>query len=260
MPVHAYLVVEGQADVEFVAALLRCEELHRVQDVKDLDSYWRPLVPTAFPYKDDLSRRVPVPLFLASPTHSVAVHSALGDSQLATRLTDSLAVLDTDQLQAIGVILDSDATSPADRFQAVTQRLSGAPFAFPDSPGTVSQGNPRAGVFVLPDNQAYGTLEDVLLDCAREVYPTLLEGATGFVDGADVSGLDDRDKQEFSKPAGANKAKVGAVASVLKPCKSIQTSIHDNRWVSPATLGLNRVQTLRRFLLDLLRLGAQEDA
>ena len=73
---HALIVVEGPHDVEFVGRLLRLDGFARVRYESELDGFWQPLVPRAFPHGGDLLKRVPVPSFFARGEHSVAVHSA----------------------------------------------------------------------------------------------------------------------------------------------------------------------------------------
>lgn len=260
MTKYGYLVVEGPHDVEFVRGLLRPFGFHRVRLLKDLDPFWRPLVPTAFPHKDDLLKRVPVPLFLRSETHSIALHSAIGDSQLVDTIEESMALPKIGNAGAIGLILDSDKkVSAADRFANIRSLLQEKKFTLPGMPGEVSPGPPRLGAFVLPDNQSPGTLEDLLLECAKRVYPNLLVNARQHVDaaGSDMM-LDDEDLKDFKKPAGKNKAIVGSIASILKPGKAIQVSIQDNRWLRDDALKLPKVKAVQTFLADLFELGQRE--
>lgn len=73
-------------------------------------------------------------------------------------------------ISALGIILDADA-DPQGRWEAVVARLSAAGFAglpvAPQSEGTVVEppmGSllPRVGVWLMPDNQMSGILEDFL--------------------------------------------------------------------------------------------------
>ena len=47
------------------------------------------------------------------------------------------------------------------------------------------------------------------------------------------------------------KAKISAISSILKPGKSTQVSIYDNRWITDAT-DFPALRSLRAFLLELL--------
>jgi hypothetical protein len=253
---YGYLVVEGPHDVEFVYRLLRATGLASVRLETDLDPFFVPLIPRTFPPDGDLLKRPPVPRFLQSATHSVAVHSAVGDTRLVQTLEENAAVLDAARLTGIGVVLDSDsALAPGDRYATIRDLIREKGFPVPDVAGGITAGPPRIGAFVLPDNVAQGTLEDVLLDCAQLVYPTLFATATMHVDSAsnDASLVQD-DLRELRKPAGRNKALIGAIASVLKPGRAIQVSLQDNRWLRDTALDLPRVRAVQSFLKDLLDL------
>ena len=260
---RAYFVVEGPHDVEVIGRLCATRGARRVRWEADLDPAWAPLIPRDFPFGGDLLKRVPVPIFFQSEAHSVAVHAAQGDSRIADTLQESLFALD-ERPDAVGVLLDADDKgTPAERYAGLTRRLapiSGLPSA-PGAPGEIAAGPPRFGVFVLPDNAAVGTMEDVLLACAREAYPRLLEGASSFVDP-----LDPHDETLFvgreewgdlRKAAGKKKAVVASIGAVLRPGKAIQTSIQDNRWLRhPAALALPEVRALQGFIDALLGLPA----
>ena len=123
MPIYGYLVVEGPHDVEFVAQLLRPHGLARVQLERDLDAFFVPLVPRTYPPGGDLLKRVPVPLFLQSATHVMAVHSAVGNTRLIATIGENAVLLDVARLSAIGVLMDSDGVSAIDRYNAVRDGL-----------------------------------------------------------------------------------------------------------------------------------------
>lgn len=258
MSKYGYLVVEGPHDVEFVARILKPHGLDRIKHKSDLDPFWYNVVPKGFPPDgEDLLKRVPVPIFFQSNTHSVAIRSARGDTRLVPAMQESLAVLDSGKLVGVGFILDADKrVTPADRFLSIKTEIAnlGALLDLPDNPGQVRQGSPKSGVFILPDNQSQGTLEDVLLECAETAYPSLLARANTFVQGVDANGLTTDDKTEFEKPAGRNKAIVSSISSILKPGKAIQVSIQDNRWLKDDALNLSRVRAVQTFLAELLEI------
>jgi hypothetical protein len=125
----------------------------------------------------------------------------------------------------------------------------------PDDPGQISLGPPRLGAYVLPDNLNPGTLEDLLLECAQQAYPNLLQSATAHADAVPSDAtLTNEDRQEFNKPSGRNKAIVGAIASVLRPSRAVQVSIQDNRWLRGDTLKLVRIKAVQDFLAGLFEL------
>jgi hypothetical protein len=255
---YAYLVVEGPHDVEFVGRLLKPYQFKRVNLAAKLDAYWLPLVPTKFPYGGDLSMRVPVPTFFSSEEVSVAVHAAGGDSQLHKRVEETLATPLPAPLDAVGVLLDSDSQiPPTERFSRVRDGLAKLGLTLPQQPGMISAAAQRCGVFVLPDNQIAGTLEDLLLECAASNYPGLLAEARALVGRIVPSdpGFTANDMEDFVKPAGPKKATVACIAGVLKPGKAIQVSIQDNRWLDAQALNLPRISAVQRFLKELLALN-----
>ncbi len=258
MPKYGYLVVEGPHDVEFVYRLLSPFGMSRVGFEKDLDPFFVPLIPRVFPLDGELQKRMPVPLFLQSATHAVAIRSAEGDTRLINTVEETATKIDPARLIAIGVILDADTNaSPSDRYVAIRDGLRAKNFAFPDAAGDVSVTAPRLGAFVLPDNQASGTLEDILRECGQQVYPGLFSTAKAHVDAADQDqSLLKEDLKELKKPAGRNKAIVGSMASILRPGKAVQVSLQDNRWLRDAALAIPRVKAVQEFLVSLLDLAA----
>lgn len=73
----------------------------------------------------------------------------------------------TETLQTIGIVVDADRDLPA-RWQSVRDRLRAVGYLdvpnYPLAEGWISstQGLPRAGVWIMPDNQMPGMLEDFL--------------------------------------------------------------------------------------------------
>ena len=256
MPKYGYLVVEGPHDVEFVYRLLRPFGLKRIQWEDRLDSYMWPLVPRSFPHGGDLQKRVPVPLFLQSPSHAIAVHSAVGDSRLVETVEESQIAInlasDFNLMTGVGIILDTDHEIPAiNRYNSIKAEMQAKGFVLPGAPGEVIAGPPRLGAYVLPDN-----LEDLLIECALAAYPNLLSSARSHVDAArNDATLEKDDGDNLTKMPVYNKAIVGAIASVLKPGRAIQNSIQDNKWFREGNLNIVRVKAVQDFLVNLLELS-----
>ena len=75
-------------------------------------------------------------------------------------------------LLTLGIMVDAD-TDPAARWDAISHRLSAAGLALPRVPqsgGAIidTPGQPRAGIWIMPDNAAAGELEDFV---ARMIPP-----------------------------------------------------------------------------------------
>jgi len=254
---QSLFIVEGVHDVEVVACFLKCRGFRRIKQHDELPKFWERLVPTKFPYDGDLLRRVPVPTFFKSEADSVAIHNAIGLTNISRTLGSSLAGL-PDLPEGIGILLDADTgKTPIERWQDLLADLNseeGVPkLKWGLRPGTVGNGAPRAGVYVLPDNQRVGTLESILLECAEKVYPKLYTLASQYVgsispDDAEILPHSD-DRQDYKKPAGRQKATAGAISSILRPGKAIQVSIQDNSWLRRnEAFELSSVVELQKFV------------
>jgi hypothetical protein len=259
---YGYLVVEGPHDVEFAYRLLSPSGLKRVQHQKDLEPFLSPLIPREYPPKGDLQKRMSTPLFLQNETHAIAIHSAVGDSQLVNVIMDNMdgEVFEFKKMVGIGIFLDSDSqTSPQNRYDEIKTSLaekSSQLFILPDDAGTIKKGQPNLGAFVLPDNQTAGTLEDLLLESAELVYPDLLKCAKTYLNCAKTNAnLSTKDLSEL-KNAGENKAIIGVMANIFKPGKSVQVSIQDNGWIRGKALAeVKRIQAVQKFLKDLFEIN-----
>lgn len=246
---YCYIVAEGPQDVDFLICLLKSYGLKRVTRLSLLDPFWEPLVPKTFPVDDDLMKRVPVPIFLQDTDLSVALHSAIGITRLSNTIEESLALIPSSEIFSIGLFLDADDTqTPQDRFEELISKLSLLGLSVPSLPGEVVTGSPRFGIFIMPNNTDTGTLEDILLQCAQINYPNLLQLSINYVSGIDTTQLNQSDLRELNKPAGKNKAVVSSISSILRPGKTLQVSIQDNRWIDEQTLELDSVKLIKIFL------------
>ena len=253
---YGFAVVEGPHDVEFVYRLLKPFGFSRVVREEKLDPVLEPLIPRAYPPDGDLQKRMPIPLFLQSDTHALAVHSAQGDTRIVQTVQESLSSLEADLISGIAIILDSDRGIPLnDRYKLIRDGLRDLGLLLEDTVGTIAVGPPRLGAFVLPDNQSRGTLEDLLLECAQHSYPGLLSSAETHVATAlaDAS-LTKDDTEDLRKPSGRNKAVIASIGGILRPGKAIQTSIQDNRWLEETALRIPRIKAVQDFLAAVFEL------
>ncbi|WNG20641.1 DUF3226 domain-containing protein [Cystobacter fuscus] len=258
---HVYFAVEGPHDLEFVGRFLKLHGLKRVQHKPRLTPFWTPLLPKSWPSppgSTDLLKRVPVPVFFQNQHVSVAIDSVTGDSQLLSSTINTRGTVEQpggEILHSIGIVLDSDQNESAmARFNTIAKGLNAERFPLATVPGQVVEGPPRLGIFVLPDNATAGTLEDLLIECAETQYPQLLASARIHVESvqSEVPPYEKSDLEDFLSPAGRRKAVVGSIGSILRPGKSIQISIQDNRWVDGDALALPRVKMFRAFVDALL--------
>ncbi|MGZ4031906.1 MAG: DUF3226 domain-containing protein [Tumebacillaceae bacterium] len=252
---YAYLLVEGPHDVEVIGRILKTFEANRIKDEEDLDPFWSALVPRTFPINGDLVGRVPLPTFFESDSISIAVQNVGGDSKFVKTLTPigELGLLDTDLLSAFALFFDADEKNAKERCSEITSQLieAGIPFFSSllqglDVPGIIEKDVVKVGAYVFPDNDAKGTVEHLLLQCAGETYGDLLGIARDY-----VGGVEDAYRKKWGQ-SGELKVLVGCIANVLRPGKANQVSIQDNKWICPETMHLESVSKLYSFLEDLL--------
>ena len=250
-----YLVVEGPHDVELACRLLTASaDFTRVREYTALEDSFQKLVPTAFPHRGDLLKRVPVPVFLQGESHGIAVQCAEGDSNLASCMLGTLDVLAPSSFHAIGALLDADTSaSPLERHERLVSEMREVDLKWPSAPGSIHDGAPSTGVYVLPDNVTSGTLEDLLIECGDLVYPNQMKAAREFLEAA-LPHCPKKDFKPLHKGVGRKKALVGAVATLLRPGKAIQMSIQDNEWLGAEARKIDRVSRLRTFLARLFGL------
>lgn len=259
----ALLIVEGPHDAEFVGKLLKAAGYNRVTQAALLPNEWTRLIPPTFPKLGrGINQPHEVPQFRMSASGEIVTTLiAGGDTRLAEGFEASFIALGR-MPAAVGFVLDDDRQpNPHKRFDdlilSVQQVMAAATPAFPGAPGSTIPGPPRTGVFVLPDNQVAGTLEDVLLQAGQIAYPNLLARATTFVADVDRSELTDEDLEEGNKNAGPQKQRVAAVAAILKPTRALATSLQDNRWLTGGALQQPLVARFRTWLHELLDLQIQ---
>lgn len=263
---HCLLLVEGHHDLEFVGKLLRTAfpGFVRVRESESLDPFWEVLTKLSFPQDGDLTKRMEVPGFFQSDRISIAIVAANSVSALVAAGKRTLLRLDTLVPDNIGIVLDADSSDDlSTRFSRLKEQLQQQSL-FPPLPdemelGTVPAGSPRMGVFIMPNCLDAGTLEDLLLECSDRDYSHLKTKAEAFVGSIEENHFASEDLKEWRKPAGRKKATVSAMAAVLKPAKSIQVSIHDNRWVSEVSIQSENLQKLLGFLKDLLAIDTSEE-
>lgn len=256
---HFLLVVEGQHDSAVVGRLLKdVFGMDQVRKKEGVPPHFARLIPTKFPYKGDLLRRVPVPAFWRSDERAVAIAVAESDSQLLNSAHDTLQNLGFD-INGVGFVVDADERPASHRWTSLKDHDTKGLFTrldFGAGPGQVGAAQPTAGVFVAPNNVDPGTIEDLLLQCGAVAYPTLSQLAAQWVHAvaADSTALPNEcDAQEFRKPAGHKKAQLAAMGAMLKPGKAIQMSVQDQRWLEPsARAAAQLVGGLEGFLRQLL--------
>lgn len=263
-----FLLVEGPHDAEFMARLLNLRGFKQRKRVSDIEPRFHKMFPRVYPQTDStpLTDRHPVPAFYQNAGQWLVILVG-GGSKSAVTLG---AALRSGRLagfapDAVGVILDQDLDATPeearDRFTAefTKEKDLPSPLDFKLTPGSVVAGKPRLSLYVLPDNQNMGTVEDLLLDCADQNYSALKSKAMNYRDDAlNNAGLNADDLEEYGTTGGQKnvskrkKAWGSAMGAILVPSAAIQNSIRLNRWLEGTALDLGRVKALRKFLDDLI--------
>ena len=255
---YCYIVVEGPQDVEFLIGLLKFYHLKRVKYFSSLDKFWETLIPKNYPIDDDLTKRVPVPYFVQNEQLSIAVHSAIGDTRIAQTIEESLKFIQPSQLFSVGIFADADyRETPQERFNKLITKLSDIelPNLLPPSQiGQVNNHSPRCGIFIAPNNRDQGTLENILLECAKINYSDLLNLSQTYIESIDRNQLTKNDLEDFKKPAGEKKAIISSISSILRPGKALQVSLQDNRWLDEKILELESIKLIKNFLEQIIGL------
>ncbi len=68
----------------------------------------------------------------------------------------------TEIVNSVGVLLDADGGPATNAFAGAADAIAAAKIPRPSSPGEFTTGRPRFGVYILPDNEGAGILEDLL--------------------------------------------------------------------------------------------------
>ncbi len=131
--------------------------------------------------------------------------------------------------QAVGIVADADNDIRA-RWQAIADKLSAAGVQPPntfDAEGTIVQGKPQVGVWLMPDNYHPGELEDFVAKLVPQGHPVWPK-AVQYIDGIPPN------EAEFSKNK-AVRAKLYAWLATLKEPQQMGTAIGTGSLVaSPA--------------------------
>lgn len=251
-----YLLAEGYDDIELIGGILKRKGLKRIIQLDDLYNYWSSsnIIPEKFPYKGDLTKRVPVPAFFQNDKFSIAIQCTEGNLSKAAQNFKSTLINNPDlceQMTGIGIVSDADTDAKATLTKI--KKLFNDLFKLPDTCGTILNSSPQAGVFLFPNNKDNGTMEKILLQCAKDVYIEILVQANEYVENINKSKTK-FDRKLFDKPAGKNKAVIGCISNILNPGKAVQVSIEKNDWVCDKTIANTELSKLNDFLVKLFKL------
>lgn len=245
------LAVEGAHDLAFVQRILKAfgfKQKRLLENPEDpsenIPRDVQGLIARNFPTnkEGDVHKRADVPSFHVKAGQCVVLILTGGDSKLVGGLSSAIQTLDNTGIRpsSIGFMLDADCKTPENQFEKLKIEWTAKSndnellkkYPFPSGVGVNATGTCPFGVFVMPDNQHTGTLESILLEQAKTVYPVLHDKADAFIQIVKTT-VDAIPPGSELTATGKNegKAVLHAMTSVLKPGKTLQTSIADHAWV-----------------------------
>ncbi|RZF64327.1 hypothetical protein EWE75_11235 [Sphingomonas populi] len=263
------VIVEGPHDASFLGVELRERGFKKVESLEDVDVFWRILIPKIFPSSNKLTHVVAYPDIFrkaAVPEQSCAIVVAGGDSRILSECRAVLETLDGSQLDGICLVADADDNSAEHRHiqlcrglealnvthgpggkEGGTSGLPGFPLPIPAF-GAIGPGKPKVGLFVLPDNDRPGTLDTLLIECARTSFSAVVAHAETYVVAANAAVADDGRFKALRKPSGQVKAMAGVIGNVLLPGSALSVAIDRGAWHNPRKGDEKSLNAFRAFL------------
>lgn len=252
--------VEGNHDQAFIERILhKSLKLQKFKGTKedleelDVNKIWRKFIPKYPTQKGRLYERLDMPSLLRSEDSNLLVGIyAGGGSKLVGNLKDKLSNISSylDFLDGFAIIADSDkkmVTQVAENYAKELEDCFPGFISTQDCLGQVVHNSLRLGLYILPNNKDQGVLETLLCQCGDFIYKDYMERAEDY-----LVKFSQRETSHWSN-FDREKAKIAAIASILKPGKTNTTTITDNQWVSKETLEqLPDMVQLVRFLKELL--------
>lgn len=262
---HVYIITEGVQDSTVGGKLLRLlvPGLTPISRRREVSAFWDRMIPFAFPGRnndnEEVFGRMVVPDFFQNEDISVAIQNSGGLDKLATVLRSDFDGL-PNLPDAIGIIIDADGKDVLTTHRTILTKIHAirSDLAFGETPGSITPGPPKLGLFVLPNNQENGTLEDTMLECATTSYPQLLPIADTVIASvnsaldANIDWLSRPERDLFKKPYGQNKTRISVVGAIMKPTYAVQNTYREHNWITAETLVQPKLALLASFLRNLI--------
>ncbi len=111
-------------------------------------------------------------------------------------------IIQPDPPESIGIVIDTDEPDVSRRWQQIQQKIKNHGYTFPEFPnasGTIisdNPGKPDLGIWLMPNNQNPGMLEDFLIEMADQ---NAVSAASQCVETAKDKGLTNFRDIHFSK-------------------------------------------------------------
>lgn len=174
------IVVEGAHDASFLGHLLKTRGFQVERKLSSVPELWRPLFPVTFPADGEILERIMhFPEIYTLNEDTVGIITSGSDSKIISTLRDTLDVLGISAVAGIAVFADIDAHDATQRFASIRRQIEkmntaadregqpGYPVPVPQQAGIFTAEKPPVGVFLFPDNNTQGALEDILVACAE---------------------------------------------------------------------------------------------
>jgi hypothetical protein len=265
MPNYA-IVVEGAHDASFLGQLLKARGFTAATKLSLVPVDWQVLFPKSFPMDGEtLERVMRFPEIFAREDSVVGITTAGSDNRLISTLRSVIDAMGTSRLEGIAVFIDVDKHDAATRFTSVQKQITamnnaaleegepGYPIVVPRKAGVMEDGSPRVGVFLFPDNNRPGALEDILVACAETNHPEIASAAIALVVNIDKAcPAGQADLKHLRSGMGKGKATVGTIANLLKPGASVASSLAQTSWLAHPAHENELVRGTEAFLRALL--------
>jgi hypothetical protein len=239
---------EGAHDVSFIGKLLLRRGFNQVRDFEHLPMDWKPLFPKRFPWDgNNIERVARFPEVFLKDDLVVGLLNAGGDTRLIDTLRNALDILVPDKVERAIIFSDADTEPASKRFssltsaltelnrQAVLEKAPGYPISVPLNIGVLEGLSPGVAVYVFPDNNNLGTLEDILFECSLVSHPDLARKTFDFIRSLDddfASGH--KSLAKMRQGSNLKKSLMGSIANVLKPGSSLAVAVEQQKMI-PAT-------------------------
>lgn len=251
------IVVEGAHDIAVVEKLLKLNGINkRIASAESLPKVWKRTIPSVFPFTEGkLDRITPIPSFVMNDDVSVAIKNAGSDTEIMNvlqQMLDTMSYEEKDHLDAIMLLCDADEdTADKKRRKMLASYIEKDDFIIEEHNKDIlldlDVKKVPTYIYIFPNNEEEGNLENLLLEAAEEVYPELLALASDYVKQASEF------QAILKKPQFEKKAKIGCIVNTMKPGKANQVSILDDEWISEKTLQVCKMlQSLDSALKEML--------
>jgi len=235
-----YLIVcEGPHDSATIGKVLKTLKFSQIKTISGISECWKKILPTKYPFNEDrLDRVSPVPDFYINSDNSisVAIKSTEGDSKLIEELDLILISLERkelEQIKGVSIFLDADdknANTRIENLYKLIDKDSDITFkaeSFKNKVGNINGVNMKTNIFVFPNNEGMGTLEDLLIEIGQKEYSDLIEKAINLVES-----IPKEYELKLLKGSKKKKSIIGIVSNILKPGKANQITIADDKWIT----------------------------